>query len=342
MKHLKLLAAFLALHCTVSAAPFEVTVALDGSGDYRSLQEAIFAVPDSADFRSVIHIKEGVYDTEKLIVPASKRNISFIGESRKQTIISYHMYNGRSPETRGQLPVEDWRKWKHEPMLVRTSATIIILGDGCSFENLTIRNTAGPVGQALAVTVCADRTQFRRCDLLGYQDTIYLWHSQKRSYFENCLIVGRTDYIYGGGIGFFDRCRIESYGGGWITAPSTPKEQPYGFVFDRCRFTYRDNSPREGDDGRPYYIGRPWHNYPKVAILHSYLSKELHPLGWAEWHMEYAPHSADLHLYEYGNRGKGADMSGRNGWAGLRALTAEEVENYTIERVFGEHPDMWY
>ena len=89
-------------------------------------------------------------------------------------------------------------------MLVRTSATLTIMGEGCSFENMTIRNTAGPVGQALALTVCADRTTFRNCAISSYQDTIYLWTSGKRSYFENCLVIGRTDYIYGGGIGFFE------------------------------------------------------------------------------------------------------------------------------------------
>ncbi len=342
MKRFVLMWMALAISCSLqAAAQFDVTVALDGSGDFTSLQAAIRAVPDSADFRSIIRIKNGVYDTEKLIVPASKRNITFLGQHREKTIISYHMYNGPSPETRGQLPVAEWRKWKHEPMLVRTSATIIILSEGCRFENLTIRNTAGPVGQALAVTVCGDKTQFRNCNLLGYQDTVYLWTSNKRTYFERCLIVGRTDYIYGGGIGFFQRCRIESYGGGWVTAPSTPLEQPYGFVFNRCHFSYRNNSPREGDDGQPYALGRPWHNYPKVTILRSYISQEVHPLGWMPWNMRYAPHSKDLHLYEYRNRGKGADMSGRIDWVGLRALSDEEAQAYDIERVFGSHPDKW-
>lgn len=320
---------------------FEATVALDGSGDFVSLQAAINAVPDHADFRSVIYLKNGLYDTEKLIVPAEKRNITFLGQHREKTIISYHMYNGISRETRGQLPVADYHRWKHEPMLVRTSATIIIFAEGCRFENLTIRNTAGPVGQALAVAVCADKTQFLRCNLLGYQDTVYLWMSGKRSYFEKCLIVGRTDYIYGGGIGYFYRCEISSYGGGWIAAPSTSKEQQYGFVFDRCHFTYRDNSPCEGDDGQPYAIGRPWHNYPKVTVKRSRISKEVHPKGWLPWNMRYAPESKDLHLYEWRNRGRGADMSERIDWVGLRALNDQEAGNYHIERVFGEHPKHW-
>ncbi len=320
----------------------DIVVARDGSGDFTTLQAAINAAPECSSQRFVIYVKDGVYDEEKLIIPEGKTNISFVGESREGAIISYHMHDGNSPLTGNKLPADAWEKWSGNPMLVRTSATLTVLGEGCSFENLTIRNTAGPVGQALAVTVCADRTTFRNCILSSYQDTIYLWTSGKRSYFENCLVIGRTDYIYGGAIAFFESCEIRSWGGGWITAPSTPKEQAYGFVFNRCRFTYSDGSPRDGDDGRSIAIGRPWHNYPKVAILNSEYCDEMDPLGWpTTWRMDYASISPDLHLYEYGNRGLRADMSTRAKWAGLRELSAEEAADYTADRVFGIDPRYW-
>ena len=76
-------------------------------------------------------------------------------------------------------------------------------------------------------------------------------------------------------------------------------------------------------------------------VKHSRLSKEVHPMGWLPWNMRYAPTCTDLHLYEYDNRGPGADMSGRIDWVGMRQLNAQEAENYHIERVFGEHPDRW-
>ena len=320
----------------------DVVVAKDGSGDYTSLQAAINAAPECSSQRFIIYIKDGVYDEEKIIIPEGKTNISFVGESREGTVISYHMHDGNSPETGNKLPVDAWKKWSDNIMLVRTSATVTVLGEGCVFENLTLRNSAGPVGQALAVTVCADRTTFRNCILSSYQDTIYLWTSGKRSYFENCLIIGRTDYIYGGAIAYFEGCEIRSWGGGWVTAPSTPKEQAYGFVFNHCRFTYRDNSPRQGDDGRSIAIGRPWHNYPKVAILNSEYCDQMDPLGWpTTWRMEYASSSPDLHLYEYNNSGTRADMSTRAKWAGLREMSAEEAADYTVDKVFGINPKYW-
>lgn len=306
----------------------DIVVALDGSGDFTKIQEAINAVPSNSDRQTIIYIKRGTYNTEKLIVPSDKKNIHLIGESRDETVISYHIHDCAE----GKCPIEDAALWSGDN--IRTSATLTIIGNGFEAENLTIENTAGPTGQAQAITVQADKVVFINCNLTGYQDTIYFWSDGKRTYFKNCLVVGRTDYIYGGGIAFFQSCEIRSWGGGAITAPSTSKEAAYGFVFYECDVTYAENSPRPGDDGSLVRFGRPWHNYPKVAWLYCNMTGMIHPEGWGDtWNMDYAATSSDLHLYEYKNTGDGADMSGRADWAGLRALTDEEALNYTAQKV---------
>lgn len=340
------LATCLFLFCLVTACgskmPFtpSVVVAQDGSGDCSTLQAAINMAPNNGTERFIIYIKNGTYDTEKLIIPTEKKNLVLVGEDREKTVISYHIYDCDSPDSENKCPAESWALWKDQRELIRTSATLTIMTDDCLFENLTISNTAGPVGQALAVTVRGDRIVFRDCNLLSYQDTVYLPRGGRRYYFQNCMILGRTDYIYGGAIAFFQSCEIRSYGGGWVTAPSTPEEQGYGFVFNECNFTYSDNSPRNGDDGQPIAIGRPWHQYPKVAILNSEMCAEMDPKGWPTvWFMEYAATSDKLHLYEYNNTGPGADMTNRSAWPGLRALTAEEAKEYTVELLRGA--DNW-
>ncbi len=317
-----------AARCPASPPSADITVAADGTGDFTTVQKAIDAVPSNSDRVTVIFIKRGVYDTEKLIVPADKKNVTLVGESREETLISYHTYNCNE----GICPVADASKWTGET--IRTAATLTVLGSGFRAENLTIRNTAGPVGQAQALTLRADKAVFINCDITGYQDTLYFWSAGIRCYFRNCLVAGRTDYIYGDGIAVFDSCEIKSWGGGWITAPSTPKSQAYGFVFIKCKVTYADNSPRAGDDGTKFRFGRPWHEYPKVAWLYCDITGMLNPEGWGDtWSMSYASTSSDLHLFEYGNTGPGADMKGRAAWAGLRALTGEEALQYTVQKV---------
>jgi pectin methylesterase-like acyl-CoA thioesterase len=330
---LVILFACLGINLGAQSKPYnaDILVALDGSGDFIKIQDAINAVPSNSDRRTIIYIKRGLYNTEKLIVPADKKNVTFIGESRDETIISYHIYDCTGG-LNNKCPAEDAAKWDSENM--RTSATLTIAGEGFKAENLTLQNTAGPVGQALAITVKADKCIFINCNILGYQDTIYLWDAGKRSYFQNCLVVGRTDYIYGAGIAFFQGCEIRSWGGGWITAPSTPRNQPYGYVFNQCEVSYATGSPRAGDDGALVALGRPWHEYPKVAWLHCNMTEKIDPLGWpTKWNMDYADTSIFLKLLEYQNTGVGANMSGRAAWVGIRAMTDLEAPDFTVQKV---------
>lgn len=312
----------------------DIVVALDGSGDFTSIQEAILAVPDYSTVRTTIFIKRGRYQTEKLLVPRSKQKIHLLGESRDETVLSYHLYDCSAGGYANKCPETDARKWSAENLL--TSATLTVLADDFTAENLSVYNTAGPVGQALALTLRGDRALFRYCNLSSYQDTLYLWSEAKRAYFEHCLISGRTDYIYGSGTAFFQSCEIKSWGGGWITAPSTAQFQPHGFVFHSCVLSYATNSPRPGDDGALVALGRPWHNYPKVAWLYCDMTAKINPLGWPDkWNMPYADTSTDLHLYEYRNTGPGADMSKRSKWVGLRAMSDEEATQYSVQAVLG-------
>ncbi|MFK7979243.1 MAG: pectinesterase family protein, partial [Saprospiraceae bacterium] len=280
----------------------DITVALDGTGDFTAIQAAIDAVPDDKETQTIILIKRGIYDQEKILVPASKTNVLLVGESRQATIISYHLFECLSGGFEGRCPAEDAMLWSATN--IQTAATLTVAATGFIAENLTIQNTAGPVGQAQAVTVLADRVIFRNCTLTGYQDTLYLKSDGNRTYFEKCLIVGRTDYIYGGGTTFFQACEIRSWGGGWITAPATGLNATHGYVFNECTLTYALNSPRAGDDGRTLGLGRPWKNYPKVAWLYCTMTEKIDPLGWpTTWRMDYSDTSPGLHLYEYQNTG---------------------------------------
>lgn len=68
----------------IPAYPSQLIVAQDGSGDYKTIQEAIHAVRDLSQERVVIRVKPGIYH-EKLIVPSWKTKISLIGENNLTT-----------------------------------------------------------------------------------------------------------------------------------------------------------------------------------------------------------------------------------------------------------------
>lgn len=65
----------------------DVVVAVDGSGDYKTVTAAVDAAPEKSSKRYVIRIKAGVY-RENVEVPKKKTNIMFLGDGRTSTIIT--------------------------------------------------------------------------------------------------------------------------------------------------------------------------------------------------------------------------------------------------------------
>jgi pectinesterase len=178
---------------------FELTVAQDGSGDFKTIQEAINKVRDHAEKRVVITIKSGIYN-EKVVIPAFKRNITLKGVDKEKTVISYNDYSGkpfRGIDVTGDAKFSTY-----------TSYTLLVQGNDCSLENLTVENTAGKVGQAVALHTEGDRIAVKNCSILGNQDTLYLAKGGTRNYFENCYINGTTDFIFGAATAYFYNCTV--------------------------------------------------------------------------------------------------------------------------------------
>ena len=155
---------------------YDMIVALDGSGDYKSIQSAIDTCRCFPDKRISIFIKNGVYK-EKVRVPNWNCKLSLIGESAEHTIISYDDHFNKIDQGRNS-----------------TFFTYTLLVEGNDFyaENITIQNTAGPVGQAVALHVEGDRCTFRNCRFLGNQDTLYVAGQNTRQYYDSCYIEGTT------------------------------------------------------------------------------------------------------------------------------------------------------
>ncbi len=131
------------------------------AGNFTSIQAAFDAAP--AGTPTIIYVKRGLYDKEKLIVPANKTKITFDWQSQGETIISYDTYNC-SDGGDGICPDAKVALWTSNTDLVRTAATLTIMANDFRAENITIRNAAGPVGQAQALTLQA-RSK-RVCQLL--------------------------------------------------------------------------------------------------------------------------------------------------------------------------------
>jgi pectinesterase len=182
--------------------PTRLTVAQDGSGNYKTIQEAVNAVRDHSQVQVVIFIKNGTYH-EKLVIPSWKKMISLIGESRDSTIITNSDYSGK-PYPGGK---DATGRDKYSTF---TSYTVLVQGNDFRAENLTIKNEAGRVGQAVALHVEGDRCIVSHCNLTGNQDTLYVGVDTSRQYYLNCFIEGTTDFIFGPATVVFQDCTIKS------------------------------------------------------------------------------------------------------------------------------------
>jgi pectinesterase len=286
--------------------PVDIVVAQDGSGHFRTVQDAVMSVPAGTAARPVvIHIKPGTY-RELIYVQREKRFFRFVGDDPLKTVLTFDLHaNLTGPDGK---PLGTWR----------TPATIVD-ADDFSAENVTFENAAGPKGQALALRVDGDRAVFRNCRFVGWQDTIFL--NRGRHYFEDCYISGHVDFVFGGATAFFERCHVHVRGPGYITAASTPHDVPYGFVFARGRIT--------GDPGATTYLGRPWRDHAATAFIETEMSEAVRPQGWHNWDR---PEREKTSRYaEYGNRGPGADRAKRVPWA--VALTSAQAAALTPARV---------
>lgn len=193
-------------HCFISGFtqdkiyPSTITVAKNGKGDFRNIQEAVNSVRAYSPVHLTIHIMNGVYN-EKLVIPTWVTNISFIGESKDSTIITNADYSGKfkSPDT----------TINKEKFSTFDSYTVQVHGNDVSIENLTIRNTAGKVGQGVALHVDGDRFVIKNCNLLGNQDTLLTANDSSRQYYDNCFIEGTTDFIFGNATAVFNKCTIK-------------------------------------------------------------------------------------------------------------------------------------
>jgi pectinesterase len=283
-------------------------VAQDGSARFKTVQDAIMAVPSgSRENPVIIHVAPGPYK-ELIYVQREKRFFRLVGENATNTILSYNLYASMTNS-------------EGKPIGTFKTPSTTIDADDFSAENITFENSAGPVGQALAIRVDGDRASFRHCRFLGWQDTILL--NRGRQYFEDCYVCGHVDFIFGAATAWFEKCEIHALSDGYLTAASTPVDAPYGFVFSHCTIT--------GEPGVKTYLGRPWRVYASTIYLNCEMSDVVRPEGWNDWKKPEAHTTA--RYAEFNSTGDGASPTNRPDWT--KQLTGAEAKKITVESVLG-------
>ncbi|KAI3704283.1 hypothetical protein L1987_74499 [Smallanthus sonchifolius] len=298
----------------------DVTVCKSGGCDYSTVQEAVNAAPDwGYGRRFVIWVKTGVYE-ETVRVGLSKQNVVVLGDGMGKTVITGSL-------NVGQPGISTYN-----------TATFGVVGDGFMASGLTIENTAGPdAHQAVAFRSDSDRSILENCEFLGNQDTLYA-HSL-RQFYKSCRIEGNVDFIFGNSASIFQDCAIlvrprqlnpEKGETNAVTAHGRiDPAQSTGFVFQNCLINGTEEYMRlyySNPKVHKNYLGRPWKEFSRTVYIGCKLEALIAPQGWMPWTGDFALQT--LYYGEFGNSGKGSDLSGRVTWSS--GIPEDHVNVYSI------------
>ncbi|XP_075478513.1 pectinesterase 2-like [Primulina tabacum] len=290
-----------------------IVVAQDGSGNYKTVSEAISAAGKrSGSGRYVIHVKQGTY-TENVNIGNKLKNIMLLGDGIGKTIITGSKSVGGGSTT-------------------FNSATVAVTGDGFIARGITFRNTAGAGNhQAVALRSGSDLSVFYQCSFEGYQDTLYV-HSE-RQFYKECDIYGTVDFIFGNAAVVLQNCNIYPRNPpnktNTLTAQGrTDPNQNTGISIHNCRVTAAsDLKPVQGSVKT--YLGRPWKKYSRTVFMKTFLDSLINPAGWMPWSGNFALDT--LYYGEYDNTGPGSSTANRVAWKGYRVITsATEASKFTV------------
>ncbi|OAY54171.1 pectinesterase/pectinesterase inhibitor PPE8B [Manihot esculenta] len=291
----------------------DAIVAADGTGNFTKIMDAVSAAPDYSMGRYIIYIKKGFYN-EYVDIKKKKWNLMMVGDGMGVTVIS----GNRSF-------IDGWTTFR--------SATFAVSGRGFIARDITFENTAGAAKhQAVALRSDSDLSVFYRCEIKGYQDTLYT-HTM-RQFYRECRISGTVDFIFGDATAVFQNCQILAKKGlpsqkNTITAQGRKDpNQPTGYSIQFCNIS-ADIDLLPVTSSTYTYLGRPWKNFSRTVVMQSYMSDAIRPEGWLEWNGDQFLDT--LYYGEYSNYGPGAGLANRVRWPGYHILnTSNEASNYTV------------
>ncbi|CAN6206534.1 unnamed protein product [Urochloa humidicola] len=292
-----------------------VTVAADGSGDVKTIKEALGKVPPKNAALFVVKIKAGTYK-EYVSVGRPQTNVAFIGDGADKTIIT------GSKNFKMNLTTKD-------------TATMEAIGNGFFMKGVRVENTAGAANhQAVALRVQSDQAVFYQCTFDGYQDTLYT-HAQ-RQFFRDCTVTGTIDFIFGNSQVVLQNCLIQprkpmDNQANIITAQGRrDKRSVGGTVLHNCTIEPHPDFKADAGGKIKTYLARPWKEYSRTLYIQNDIGGFIDPKGWLEWNGDFGLET--LFYAEVDNRGAGADMSQRAKWGGIKTVTYEEAQKeFTVE-----------
>lgn len=309
----KLLAVLCVVTALRGAHAADVTVLVkpgvpaNGTDVFPTIQNAVDHAPEATNGgRIFIRITPGVYH-ERVWIPQNRPRLTLLGlgSTPQETVITSDKF---AKEQGGTFFTE----------------TVEVNGEAFQADNLSFENTAGKVGQALAISVLSDKAVFKHCRFTGYQDTLFA--NWGRQYFVDSFISGAVDYIFGNATAVFERDEIHSIAPGYITAQSRlHADEKTGYVVRNSRIT------TENLEGHGVSLGRPWRPYSRVVYIGTEMDGGVAPQGFQIWRKGDDP--STMFYAEFNSRGPGATTQARAPF--VKQLTPKQAKAFETREFLG-------
>ncbi|KAL8162843.1 hypothetical protein V2J09_014332 [Rumex salicifolius] len=295
-----------------------IVVALDGSGQFKTISEALASNPNKTDKPFIIRIKEGIY-RENVTVGLNQDNVVFIGDGPTKTIIT------GSKSFADGFPVYN-------------TATVAIMGNGFIAKNIGFENTAGAERhQAVALRVVGDYAVFLNCQFDGFESTLN--PVRGRHFYRDCTVKGTIDMIFGDAEAIFQNCRMvikkpmEDQDCTVVSQGRSEAAGPGAIILQNCTIVADPQFTENAKAGRnKAYLGRPGKMYSRAIIMQTDIDASIDPAGWKEWAGSLGIDTS--FLAEYKNRGPGSNTGKRVTWKAIKKLNVDQVQEFT--------PDAFY
>jgi pectin methylesterase-like acyl-CoA thioesterase len=219
------------------------------------------------------------------------------------------------------------------------TASFAATGAGFIARDITFENWAGPAKhQAVALRIGADHAVIYRCNIIGYQDTLYV-HSN-RQFFRECDIYGTVDFIFGNAAVVLQNCSIYArkpmdFQKNTITAQNRKDPNQNTGISIHASRVLAASDLQATNGSTQTYLGRPWKLFSRTVYMMSYIGGHVHTRGWLEWNTTFALDT--LYYGEYLNSGPGSGLGQRVSWPGYRVINSTaEANRFTVaEFIYG-------
>jgi PelA/Pel-15E family pectate lyase len=294
-KNKKILLVFVAIVLGFQViAQATITVAQDGTGNFRSIQEAINSLPkEDNKTQRVILIKKGAYN-EKIFI--DKDFVTLKGEDPNNTVVVI------------SLAREEWRCDNKEDYGV---ATINLRGSDIVLEKLAFLNTYGKDNTAdKEISCAAEPTGKKIIKPGGHQmalrsfnttrlvvlncifrawggDTVSPWNTDEGMfYFKDCIMEGGVDFYCPRGWALAENCTFICHNNNAAIWHDGSKYEKSKTVLLNCEFS--------GDDG--FKLGR-YHRDAQFYLLNCSFAKNM-----ADADIYWVPSTAERDQVKWGRR----------------------------------------